>query len=137
MKILQTLYHSNTSAAFKCVLLGAVACEKIFKIGLERYKYSMVHIKFENVIFLSQDLLSVSEIYTFCCTSFKTLDCLIMQMNFWPPERQAEQTRLHSRPGFLSLAALLRTNDICQVDPPGEPISPFTVGETGSNLDHY
>lgn len=60
-----------------------------------------------------------------------------MQMNFWPPERQAEQMRLHCNPGFLSLAALLRANDICQVDAAGEPISPFTLGETGSDLDCY
>lgn len=53
LKILQTLSHSNTSAGFKCALLDAVACEKIFKEGLERDEYNMVHIKFENVIFLS------------------------------------------------------------------------------------
>lgn len=58
LKILQNLSHSNTSATFKCALLDAVACEKIFKVGLKRDKYSMVHIKFENITFLSQDLLS-------------------------------------------------------------------------------
>lgn len=79
LKILQTFSHSNTSAAFKCALLDAVTCEKIFKVGIERDKYSMVHIKLENVTFLSQDLLSsVREIYTFCCTSFNAFDCLIM-----------------------------------------------------------
>lgn len=54
LKILPTLFHSNTSAGFKPALLDAVACEKIFK-GLKRDEYNMVHIKFENVIFLSQD----------------------------------------------------------------------------------
>lgn len=58
LKILQNLPHSNTSATFKCALLDVVACEKIFKVGLKRDKYSMVHIKFENITFLSQDLLS-------------------------------------------------------------------------------
>lgn len=56
LKILQTLSHSNISAAFECDLLDAVAWEKIFKLGLERDKYSMVQIKYENVTFLSQDL---------------------------------------------------------------------------------
>lgn len=79
LKILPTLSHSNTSAAFKCALLDAVACEKTFKVGLERDKYSTVHIKFENVIFFSQDLLSsVREIYTICRTSFKAFDCFIV-----------------------------------------------------------
>lgn len=58
-------------------------------------------------------------------------------MNFWPPERQAEQMRLHCRTGFLPLAAILRENDIWQVDAAGEPISPPTVGEIGPNLNCY
>lgn len=60
-----------------------------------------------------------------------------MQINFWVPERQAEKMRLHCGTGFLPLAPLLRENDIWQVDVVGEPISPSTVEETGSNLNHY
>lgn len=59
-----------------------------------------------------------------------------MQMNFWLPERQAEQMRLHCGTGFLPLAALLRENDIWQVDAAGESISPSTVGEIGPHLNH-
>lgn len=56
-------------------------------------------------------------------------------MNFWLPERQAEQMRLHCSTGFLPLAALLRENDIWQVDAAGESISPSTVGEIGPHLN--
>lgn len=59
-------------------------------------------------------------------------------MNFWPPERQAEQMRLLCGTGFLPLAALLREkNAIWQVDAAGEPISPSTVAEIGPDLNYY
>lgn len=82
-------------------------------------------------------LSSVRQIYTFCCTGFKGFGWLIVQMNFWPPERQTEQMRLHRHTGFLPLAALLKENGIWQVDAAGDPISPSTVGEVGPNLIHY
>lgn len=82
-------------------------------------------------------LSSVRQIYRFCCNSFKAFDRLIKQMNFWPPERDAEQMRPLCGTGLRPLASLLREDDIWQVDAAVQPFSPSTLGETGPNLNCY